>query len=191
MSEWADTRVSKYSKGMLQRLGLAQAMLGDPAILFLDEPTDGVDPVGRYELRNVIRAIQATGKTIFLNSHLLSEVEEISDEIAILHRGTVVQQGTVAAITASVAGQGKGCLVTFTTAPLAADVLAQLPASAAPVNEQRGFQIRLESESEISALIDVLRQHRVDIYGVQQAKLDLEDAFIELIKSPPAAGTKP
>ncbi len=104
--------------------------------------------MGRYELRNVIRAIQATGKTIFLNSHLLSEVEEISDEIAILHRGAIVQQGSVAAITASVAGRGKGCLVTFTTAPLAAEVLAQLPASAAPVSEQRGFQIRLESESE-------------------------------------------
>lgn len=186
MSEWADTRVSKYSKGMLQRLGLAQAMLGNPAILFLDEPTDGVDPVGRYELRNVIRSIQAGGTTIFLNSHLLSEVEEICDEIAILHRGSIMQQGSVATITASVGGQGKSCLVTFTTSPVTAGVLAQLPATTTPLNEQRGFQVSLDSESGISALVDVLRLNQVDIFGIEQTRLDLEDAFIELIKSPPA-----
>jgi ABC-2 type transport system ATP-binding protein len=187
MSEWADTRVSKYSKGMLQRLGLAQAMLGNPAILFLDEPTDGVDPVGRYELRNLIRSIQASGTTIFLNSHLLSEVEEICNEIAILHRGSIMHQGTVAAITASVGGQGRNCLVTFTTSPLDPQVLALLPATITPLAEQRGFQATLDSESGISPLIDLLRRHRVDIFGIEQTKLDLEDAFIELIKAPPAA----
>jgi ABC-2 type transport system ATP-binding protein len=187
MSEWAGTRVSKYSKGMLQRLGLAQAMLGNPAILFLDEPTDGVDPVGRYELRNLIRSIQASGTTIFLNSHLLSEVEEICNEIAILHRGSIMHQGTVAAITASVGGQGRNCLVTFTTSPLDPQVLALLPATITPLAEQRGFQATLDSESGISPLIDLLRRHRVDIFGIEQTKLDLEDAFIELIKAPPAA----
>jgi ABC-2 type transport system ATP-binding protein len=180
MTEWADQKVSKYSKGMLQRLGLAQAMLGKPAILFLDEPTDGVDPVGRYELRNIIRSIQAGGTTIFLNSHLLSEVEEICDEIAILHRGAVVQQGSVAAITASV-GRGKGCLVTFTTSPLPAEVLTQLPTGTRGTPEQRGFQVNLDSEAGISPLVDVLRRHQIEIYGIEQSKVDLEDAFIELI----------
>jgi ABC-2 type transport system ATP-binding protein len=187
MSEWADTKVSKYSKGMLQRLGLAQAMLGNPAILFLDEPTDGVDPVGRYELRNLIRSIQSTGTTIFLNSHLLSEVEEICDEIAILHRGSIMQQGSVAAITASVGGQGKNCVVKFTTSPVTAELLAQLPAITTALAEQRGFQATMDSESGISAVVDVLRQHQVEIYGIEQTRLDLEDAFIELIKTPPAA----
>lgn len=193
MSEWADTKVSKYSKGMLQRLGLAQAMLGNPAILFLDEPTDGVDPVGRYELRKVIRSIQDSGTTIFLNSHLLSEVEEICDEIAIMHRGSIMQQGSVAAITASVSSRGGNCVVTFTTSPLSAGVLAVLPESIVPQKEQRGFQITLDSEAGISGLIDVLRQNQVDIYGIEQAKLDLEDAFIELIQSPPTdtAGKTP
>ncbi|MEO6080582.1 MAG: ABC transporter ATP-binding protein [Steroidobacteraceae bacterium] len=187
MSEWADTRVGKYSKGMLQRLGLAQAMLGNPAILFLDEPTDGVDPVGRFELRNLIRSIQASGTTIFLNSHLLSEVEEICDEIAILHRGSIMQQGSVASITASVGGHGKNCLVTFTTSPIAAELLLRLAPTATVHNDQRGFQVSLDSESGISALIDLLRQNRVDIFGIEQARIDLEDAFIELIKSPPDA----
>jgi ABC-2 type transport system ATP-binding protein len=186
MTEWADTKVSKYSKGMLQRLGLAQAMLGNPALLFLDEPTDGVDPVGRYELRNVIRSIQATGTTIFLNSHLLSEIEEICDEIAILHHGSIMQQGSVAEITASVSGGGNTCVVKFITSPIAAAVLAQLPAIITPLNEQRGFQISLESEAGISALVDILRQHQVDIFSIEQAKVHLEDAFIELIKAPGA-----
>jgi len=186
MGEWIDTRISKYSKGMLQRLGLAQAMLGNPALLFLDEPTDGVDPVGRVELRNIIRNIQAGGTTIFLNSHLLSEVEEMCDEIAILHRGALLQQGSVAAVTASVAGQGKGCLVTFTTSPIAADAAAALPESITLLDGQRGFRVTLESESGISALIDLLRRNGVEIYGIEQARLDLEGAFIELLRSPPA-----
>jgi ABC-2 type transport system ATP-binding protein len=181
MTDWADQKVSKYSKGMLQRLGLAQSMLGKPAILFLDEPTDGVDPVGRHELRNVIRSIQNGGTTILLNSHLLSEVEEICDEIAILHRGAVVQQGSVAAITASAGNRGKGCLVAFTTSPLPAAALLQLPTGTRAAPEQRGFQINLDSEAGISTLIDVLRRHQVEIYGIEQSKVDLEDAFIELI----------
>ncbi len=108
-----------------------------------------------------------------------------------MNRGTIVQQGSVATITASVSSQGKGCMVTFTTSSLAADVLALLPPTAAPLTGQGGFQINLDSESKITALIDVLRQQRVDIYGIQQAKIDLEDAFIELIKSPPATGMSP
>ena len=84
-------KVRTYSKGMLQRLGLAQAMINDPDLLFLDEPTDGVDPVGRKEIRDVLRTLKEQGKTIFLNSHLLSEVEAISDRVAILDKGVLVR----------------------------------------------------------------------------------------------------
>lgn len=193
MGEWSETKVTKYSKGMLQRLGLAQAMLGNPAILFLDEPTDGVDPVGRVELRDVIRSIQARGTTIFLNSHLLSEVEEMCDEVAILHRGSIVRQGSVAAITASVSTRGGNCLVTFDTSLIAGEVFARLPAGAIALNEQHGFQISIGSQSGISALIDLLRQNHVEIFGIEQAKVDLEEAFIELIRTSPAdpARSKP
>jgi ABC-2 type transport system ATP-binding protein len=193
MSEWGETKITKYSKGMLQRLGLAQAMLGNPAILFLDEPTDGVDPVGRVELRDVIRSIQARGTTIFLNSHLLSEVEEMCDEVAILNRGAIVQQGSVAAIKASVTSRGGNCLVTFSTSVIPAETFARLPEGTIAQDEQRGFQISLESQSGITALVDLLRQNRVEIFGIEQAKIDLEDAFIELIRSPSAdtPGNKP
>ncbi|NIT53691.1 MAG: ATP-binding cassette domain-containing protein, partial [candidate division Zixibacteria bacterium] len=74
-----NVKIRKYSKGMLQRLGLAQALINDPEILFLDEPTDGIDPVGRREVRDLLKSLQEQDKTIFLNSHLLSEVELVSD----------------------------------------------------------------------------------------------------------------
>src|SRR3989304_5850809 len=99
LSEWKKVKIKRYSKGMLQRLGLAQALLNDPEILFLDEPTDGVDPVGRKEIRDLLKDLRKQGKTIFLNSHLLSEVEAISDRVAILNKGKVLKVGTVSEIT--------------------------------------------------------------------------------------------
>lgn len=184
MREWADTKITKYSKGMLQRLGLAQAMLGDPALIFLDEPTDGVDPVGRHELRDVIRSIQQRGMTVFLNSHLLSEVEAMCDEVAILDRGRLVKQGSVEEITTSVNTTGSGCLVKFKTSHVDDAVLSLLPPLLEASADGKAMACQLSSNEEISPIIDILRQHNVSIYGIEQAKLDLEDAFIKLIKTP-------
>ena len=86
-------RLHTFSKGMLQRIGIAQALLNDPEIVFLDEPTSALDPLGRREVRDLIRKLKAQGKTVFLNSHLLSEVEMVCDRVAILDRGRVVRQG--------------------------------------------------------------------------------------------------
>ena len=99
MEKWQHTKLKKYSKGMLQRLGLAQAMMNDPDLLFLDEPTDGVDPIGRKEIRDILHRLQSEGKTIFLNSHLLSEVETTCDQVAILDRGKLLRTGTVEELT--------------------------------------------------------------------------------------------
>ncbi|HEX9615372.1 MAG TPA: ABC transporter ATP-binding protein, partial [Bacteroidota bacterium] len=101
LSQWTSVKIKRFSKGMLQRLGLAQAMLNDPQILFLDEPTDGVDPVGRKEIRDILTSLRAQGKTIFLNSHMLSEVEEISDRVAIMNKGRLLHVGTVSEMTSS------------------------------------------------------------------------------------------
>src|SRR5262249_16203362 len=92
-------KVRTYSKGMRQRLGVAQALFHDPEVLFLDEPTDGVDPVGRREIRDMMLALKADGHTVFLNSHLLGEVEQVCDRVAILRRGEVVREGDVAGLT--------------------------------------------------------------------------------------------
>ncbi len=95
MTDSANRKVSTYSKGMMQRIGLAQAMMNDPALIVLDEPTDGVDPVGRREIRDVLLALRQRGATVFINSHLLSELELVCDRVAILVGGTVARQGTI------------------------------------------------------------------------------------------------
>src|SRR5690554_3065997 len=86
LRKWKKTKIKAYSKGMMQRLGLAQAMINDPELIFLDEPTDGVDPIGRKEIRDILLQLKNKGKTIFLNSQLLSEVELITDRDGILNK---------------------------------------------------------------------------------------------------------
>jgi ABC-2 type transport system ATP-binding protein len=95
MKEWADKQVGRYSKGMRQRIGVAQALVNDPDLVLLDEPTDGVDPVGRRDIRLILQQLKAEGKTVFLNSHLLSELEMVCDRVSILVKGEVAKQGTI------------------------------------------------------------------------------------------------
>src|SRR5712692_11427243 len=95
LSEWGDVRVKKFSKGMTQRLGLAAALIHSPEVLLLDEPTDGVDPVGRREIRDLLREEAKNGAAILLNSHLLSEIELTCDRVAVLRAGKLAAQGTV------------------------------------------------------------------------------------------------
>ncbi len=99
MRDWARKRVRSYSKGMRQRIGIAQALVNDPEIVLLDEPTDGVDPVGRRDIRNICLRMKEEGRTVFLNSHLLSELEMVCDRVAILVKGVVAQQGTIDELT--------------------------------------------------------------------------------------------
>ncbi|TMB98443.1 MAG: ABC transporter ATP-binding protein [Chloroflexi bacterium] len=95
LTDRADDRVSTFSKGMQQRLGLAAALLGRPELVFLDEPTSALDPVGRHDVREIIRGLSARGTAVFLNSHLLSEVEQVCDRVAVVDRGRVIASGTM------------------------------------------------------------------------------------------------
>ncbi len=99
MAAWGNKPVRGYSKGMRQRIGIAQALMNNPDLILLDEPTDGVDPVGRREIREVLQRLRDEGKTIFLNSHLLSELEMLCDRVAIMVQGRVVSQGTIPELT--------------------------------------------------------------------------------------------
>lgn len=99
MRRWQHTKIKKYSKGMMQRIGLAQALIGDPDVIFLDEPTDGIDPVGRREIHDVLKELKSRGKTVFINSHMLAEIESVCDSVAILKRGELVRFGSVEEIT--------------------------------------------------------------------------------------------
>ncbi|HEY2588391.1 MAG TPA: ATP-binding cassette domain-containing protein [Tepidisphaeraceae bacterium] len=99
MTQWADTKIATYSKGMLQRVGLAQALVHEPELVMLDEPTDGVDPVGRRDILDILGRLRGQGRTVFVNSHALSELESISDRVAILVKGRVAKQGTLDELT--------------------------------------------------------------------------------------------
>ncbi|MDQ1300855.1 MAG: transporter, partial [Chloroflexota bacterium] len=99
LADRAGSKLGEFSKGMLQRIGLAQALLNRPALVFLDEPTSGLDPLGRHEVRDLIRELRGEGVTVFLNSHFLSEVEVTCDRVAIVKRGRVVRLGTLAELT--------------------------------------------------------------------------------------------
>jgi ABC-2 type transport system ATP-binding protein len=95
LNGYENLKIGKYSRGMVQRLGIAQSLVGDPDLLVMDEPTSGLDPAGRKEVRDVILSLKASGKTIFLSSHLLAEVEQISDQVVIVNRGNVVRSGAM------------------------------------------------------------------------------------------------
>jgi len=95
LSEARDTSIRKYSKGMMQRLGLAQALLHDPELVILDEPMSGLDPMGRMEVRGLIRELKAAGKTVFFSSHIISDVEALCDRVIMLHKGRKVAEGRV------------------------------------------------------------------------------------------------
>lgn len=99
MREWANTKIATYSKGMLQRVGLAQALVHEPDLVVLDEPTDGVDPVGRRDILDVLGRLRGQGKTVFINSHALSELEVICDRVAILVKGHVAREGSINELT--------------------------------------------------------------------------------------------
>ncbi len=96
LSSHAHKRIATYSRGMLQRIGLAQALVNDPELLILDEPTNGLDPLGRLKIRKLIEQLKKQGKTIFFSSHELSEIETVCDEIIMIANGRIIQQGPVA-----------------------------------------------------------------------------------------------
>ncbi|NRA58262.1 MAG: ATP-binding cassette domain-containing protein [Phycisphaerales bacterium] len=99
MRDWHDKKVGGYSKGMRQRIGIAQALVADPDLIILDEPTDGVDPSGRRDIRLVLQQMRDEGRTVFINSHLLGELEQVCDSVAIMHKGQVVSMGTIDELT--------------------------------------------------------------------------------------------
>src|SRR5262249_24495395 len=101
LSEWADVRVKKFSKGMTQRLGMAAALVHEPEVLLLDEPTDRVHPVGRREIRALLPEEGGKGRAILLNSHLLSEVERVCSRVAVLRQGSVAAEGKIGDLTAA------------------------------------------------------------------------------------------
>ena len=177
LSEWKKVKVKKYSKGMLQRLGLAQAMLNDPDLLFLDEPTDGVDPIGRKEIRDLLLDLKHKGKTIFLNSHLLSEVELICDRVAILNKGDLIKEGSVDELT-----RAENVFIIETADKIDDKIKRQIMA----LDKNAGIgENEIHSEAgieKINGIIDVLRKAKIKIKSVEQKSSTLEELFIKAVQ---------
>lgn len=176
MGKWMQTKVRKYSKGMLQRLGLAAALITDPEVIFLDEPTDGVDPLGRRAIRDLLLELKREGKTVFVNSHLLMEVEMVCDKVAILNRGSIIRTGSVGELTpktlryrvetSSDARSLKKDLLEF------GKDLSFFPG---------GFSLELRDKKDADRFIGFLREKGVEILSFAPERLTLEDVFVHLV----------
>lgn len=174
MSQWADTRTDKYSKGMLQRLGIAQALMNDPELVVLDEPTDGLDPVGRRDVRELLLEMKGQGTTVFLNSHLLSELEMVCDRVSILVNGLVARQGTIRDLTEQtveyrVAFSGDARPLRDALKPLGARLEDGLISLA-------GHDIQ-----KVNAVIDLLRGANLSVESVQPHRFSLEDILVQVL----------
>lgn len=183
----ADSRVGSFSKGMQQRLGLACALLGRPRLVFLDEPTSALDPIGRRQVRALIRDLRREGVTVFLNSHLLAEVQEVCDHVAVMRAGRVVAAGPLDRLLAPAAELE---LVLGDPDGRAAEVLAaagrplgppEPVAPVAPGQEVRTrWRIRLDPEVEAPEVVARLVAAGVAVHAAVPARRDLEDLFVSL-----------
>ncbi len=176
LTDAATRKIRTYSKGMKQRLGLAQALLHDPEVVFLDEPTDGVDPVGRKQVRDLLLELKSRGRTIFLNSHLLGEVEQVCDRVGIMEKGRLVKEGTVESLTR------RANVVEVKVEGLAEAAWAGLKA-AVPGLSRSGdvLEFPLEEGKSMDGVIDLLRAKGVSVRGVSEKKRSLEDVFIDTV----------
>ena len=161
---------------MMQRLGLAQTLINDPKLIMLDEPTDGVDPVGRKEIREVLLLLKNEGKTIFLNSHLLSEVELISDRVAIMDHGQIVKEGSVDDLTRT------ANVYEIHVSNLAPEMIAALGSSILKVDGS-ALEIRCNTPEDLNRSLDILRAAGGSIESMAPKKTTLEDVFVDLIKT--------
>jgi ABC-2 type transport system ATP-binding protein len=176
LTEHAAKRLRAFSKGMLQRIGLAQALLNDPALVILDEPTSGLDPVGRRLVRDIIRDLGQRGVTVFLNSHLLSEVEITCHRVAFIKHGVVLR---TSALQTLVAGE---LTVQVRAQGLRPEVLAGLGQWSQNVRQDgEHLSLTLTGEADLPAVNRYLVEQGVAVYALQPQKVSLEDLFLEIV----------
>ena len=199
MAEWRHVRIKKFSKGMMQRVGIAQALMNDPEIVFLDEPTDGVDPIGRREIRDVLLLLKDQGKTIFLNSHLLSEVEQTCTSVAILNKGKKIREGTVEDLTRVETH------FDLITTPISPSLLQQLgdrfsiksvqtaanntaanntaANNSADEGQLTTYRLSDTDRPALNRFIDQLRGAGIEIVEVRPVKKSLEEQFVKEVEA--------
>lgn len=184
MQDWGNHRMGTYSKGMKQRIGLAQALINDPDIVFLDEPTDGVDPQGRLEMRNLLQMMRDQGRTVFVNSHLLGELEMICDSVAIMNKGEIVRQGAITELT-----EKSRRYVIRTQGDVPAELLGKLKSEGADI-EAETITIYQSDPAPIQPILDALRGAGVTIVEMRELRQSLEEMFMEVVANETIGGTQ-
>jgi len=174
LAERAHHRVGTFSKGMQQRLGLGVALLGSPELVVLDEPTSALDPVGRLDVRNIIRDLKNAGTTVFLNSHLLTEVEQVCDRVAMVERGRVIVSGTLKELTG-----GAGVRIRLTGVDGRVGSLGKW----GPLQVEEDWLSFSDVTSEqVPALVEALVAMGARVHAVIPGRRSLEDRFMELLR---------
>ncbi|MCA9932837.1 MAG: ABC transporter ATP-binding protein [Ardenticatenaceae bacterium] len=177
LADRADTKLQAFSKGMLQRIGLAQALLNSPELVFLDEPTSGLDPLGRRLVRDIINGLRDEGTTVFLNSHLLSEVEQTCDRVAFIRNGRILQTLALDAVDTQVQ-------ITLRVGQPTPQLLAELAQFGEHVrlNERNGrIHLTLPHESTVPQLAQWLITNDYTLYELNPQSLSLEERFLQIV----------
>jgi ABC-2 type transport system ATP-binding protein len=181
LSNVARLQLRKFSKGMLQRVGLAQAILHEPKLVFLDEPMSGLDPMGRREVRELIEQLRQEGKTVFFSTHILSDAEALCDRVAVVHQGKLRGIGTVAELTSKARGQveilfqGEAAPAGFANLGAETHVSGELVRAVLPVEQQ-------------DMALEILRRERMKLISLNPVRGSLEDYYIEALKPVPEEG---
>ena len=172
-------QLRKYSKGMLQRVGLAQSLINDPEIVFLDEPMSGLDPVGRREIRELIAGLRVKGTTVFMSTHILSDIEALCDEVAILRNGRLASSGSLNdLLTAS--GESRALEISIqNVASEAIREQIEFISGATVASEPSGAIIRVLDENDIDAVLEITRKAGGRLASIQPVKQSLEELFVK------------
>ena len=187
MEEWLDKRVGKFSKGMKQRICIASALLSDPSILLLDEPTNGLDPRGMSEVRDIVKSLKGKQRLVFMSSHILSEVADVCDEVAMIDHGKLVVYDTISNVTAKFS-RGENMMEVGLQRPIDALLvtknIANLPGVVvAEQKDDRNLKIRFRGGLDVQERIlsDLVRMN-IGVISYKPASSELEDAYLKLIK---------
>jgi len=170
--------VKNYSKGMQQRLGLAQALINEPQILILDEPTDGLDPLGRKEVRDLLVSLRAANKTIFLNSHLLSEIELVCDQIMILDQGKVARLATPSELTRR---SGEYLIRVLKVNDAVRAAAASAIGDGPSIWQETTLRCTPRDLTHLNSILDSLRKAPIEIVSVEPVKASLEQVFLRVV----------
>ncbi len=175
MERAADLSLRKFSRGMLQRIGLAQALINEPSLVVLDEPLGGLDPIGRKEIRDIILRLRSEGKTVVLSSHILQDIEMICDRVAILVDGRILSQGRLTDLVSE--------KILFTEIVLSGVGDRELAALGEPLSAQAGRTLlKVYDEARIQAVLDLVRDRKGNVHSLLPRTQTLEDLFVGMVR---------